>query len=49
MPKYKPMLIAFDEREYNEAIQRGNQKIALLNQAIQWAEKHINNHFLMGL
>lgn len=41
MPKYKPMLIAFDEREYNEAIQRGNQKIALLNQAIQWAEKHI--------
>ena len=41
MPKYKPMLISFDEDAYNKAIQRGNQKITILNQAIQWAEKHI--------
>ena len=41
MPKYKPMLIAFDDREYNEAIQKGNEKVEILTQAIQWAEKHI--------
>ncbi len=41
MPKYKPMLISFDESGYNHAIKRGNEKIEILNKAIQWAEKHI--------
>lgn len=35
------MLIAFDEGSYNRTIQTANDKIKVLNQAIQWAEKHI--------
>ena len=35
------MLISFEKGAYNHAVKRCNEKITILNKAIQWAEKHI--------
>ncbi len=41
MPKYKPMLIRFDEESYNHKLKRCNEKIQIIKKAIAWAENHI--------
>jgi len=41
MPKYKPMLIHFDEDGYNLAIKQSNERIHTYNQALEFASKHI--------
>lgn len=40
MPKYKPMLIHFDEDSYRLELKRCEEKISILNKAIQWAENY---------
>lgn len=41
MPKYKPMLIRFDSDSYNHELKKCNEKIAIIKEAIAWAENHI--------
>ena len=46
MPKYKPMLVAFDERGYNEAIQKGNQKTQIFKDAMNWCNQYTYGLYL---
>lgn len=41
MPKYKPMLIHFDEQGYKIAGKQAMEKIVVFNDAKRFAEKHI--------
>ena len=40
MPKYKPMLIRFDDEGYNLAIKQAKDKIHIYQQAVGFMEKH---------
>ena len=46
MPKYKPMLVAFDERGYNEAVQKGEQKTQIFVDALKWCEQYTDGIYL---
>lgn len=48
MPKYKPMLVSFDERGYNEAISKGEQKTQIFKDALKWCNQYVEGLYLKG-